>query len=377
MIKHAHGTHVLVTGGAGFIGSHLTDRLLADGYTVRILDNLTPQVHGERQHRPDYLAGEAELMIGDVRDRDAVRAALDGVDAVVHLAAAVGVGQSMYEVADYTSTNSLGTAVLMEALIERPVTRLVVASSMSIYGEGRYRTREGRVHDGVERTAEQLRHGAWEPVDDRGTPLQPVPTPEIKGPSLASNYALTKYDQERMCLITGRAYGISTLALRLFNVYGPRQALSNPYTGVLAIFLSRLKNGKPPLIYEDGRQQRDFVSVHDVARAFHLAVAQPDVADAALNIGSGHRYRILDIAAAVAAAVGCEGLSPEITGQYRAGDIRHCFADTSAARERLGFQAEVSLRDGLEELAMWLDTQDARDQVDFARRELETRGLTA
>lgn len=377
MIKHAPGRHVLITGGAGFVGSHLTDQLVADGYRVRILDNLTPQVHGSQQKRPEYLNADAELIVGDVRDPETVRNALEGIHAVVHLAAMVGVGQSMYEITEYTSVNCLGTAVLLQELTERPVERLLVASSMSIYGEGRYRTEDGATEDHVQRSAEQLRQGEWEPRDEHGSELQPVQTPEGKPPSLASIYALTKYDQERMCLITGRAYGIPTVALRLFNIYGPRQALSNPYTGVLANFLARLQNNNPPLIYEDGLQQRDFVSVHDVAFAFHLALVHSHVADVAINIGGGRQYRILDIAETVAQAVGKPEVSPRITGQYRTGDVRHCYSDITAASELLGYQPRVTLENGLAELAQWLQGQVAIDHAERAQHELQARGLTA
>ena len=257
---------ILITGGAGFIGSHLADELLRSGCRVRALDNLTPQVH-ETGERPEYLDDDVELIVGDVRDGDCVRRALRGVDAVVHLAARVGVGQSMYDIADYTSVNASGTATLLQALVDDPVDQLVVASSMSVYGEGLYTDSEGRVVDDVERSREQLERAEWDPVDRRGAPLSPLPTPEAKTPRLSSIYALGKYDQERMCLLYGAAYHVPVTALRFFNVYGPRQALSNPYTGVLAIFAGRLLNERPPLIYEDGRQRRDFVSVYDVARS--------------------------------------------------------------------------------------------------------------
>ncbi|HKI90847.1 MAG TPA: NAD-dependent epimerase/dehydratase family protein, partial [Gaiellaceae bacterium] len=282
---------ILITGGAGFIGSHLADRLLADGHRVRALDNLTPQVHGTGGP-PPYLSSDAELVVGDVRDPDAVRRALDGVDSVVHLAARVGVGQSMYEVAAYTAENSAGTAVLLEALVERPVRKLVVASSMSIYGEGLYRSEDGCVLEAAERTREQLERDEWEPLGPGGERLEPVPTPETKRPSLASVYALTKYDQERLCLVVGGAYTLPAVALRLFNVYGTRQSLSNPYTGVLAIFASRLLNGNAPMVFEDGLQRRDFVSVHDVARAFAFALAQDGADGTAVNIGSGRSVTV-------------------------------------------------------------------------------------
>jgi dTDP-L-rhamnose 4-epimerase len=257
------GSHILITGGAGFIGSHLADALLARGHRVRALDNLAPQVHGDGATAPDYLDSEVELVVGDVRDAPTVRRALQGVDAVVHLAAAVGVGQSMYQIAHYTAVNNGGTAVLLEALSRAPVERLVVASSMSLYGEGLYRTADGEARVAPERPLEQLRLGDWDVRGENGESLLPVPTPETKPPSLASVYALSKYDQERLCLLVGTVYGIPTTALRFFNVYGTRQALSNPYTGVLAIFASRLLNGRRPMVFEDGRQRRDFVSVRD------------------------------------------------------------------------------------------------------------------
>src|SRR3954468_9725455 len=255
---------VLITGGAGFIGSHVTDLLLDHGYTVRLLDKLAPQVHGPSGERPDYLAGDAELVVGDIREREVVARCLHDVEAVIHLAASVGVGQSMYDMVSYVDVNETGTAVLLEALAKQPVQRLVVASSMSIYGEGLARDAAGRSIAPEERPLDQLRRGAWELEDASGAPLTPLPTPEAKQPSLSSVYALNKYAQERLCLIAGKAYNIPVVALRFFNVFGPRQALSNPYTGVLAIFAARFLNRRPPLIFEDGRQQRDFVHVLDV-----------------------------------------------------------------------------------------------------------------
>ena len=366
---------ILITGGAGFIGSHLADELLGRGYRVRALDNLSPQVHGPSRRRPDYLASDVELIVGDVRDAETVRRALAGVDAVYHLAAAVGVGQSMYEIANYTSLNNLGTAVLLEALTRQPVERLVVASSMSIYGEGLYRDSDGRSSAGVERSVEQLRNHEWEVRDNRHQLLTPVPTPESKQPSLASIYALSKYDQERMCLIVGRAYNIPTVALRFFNVFGIRQALSNPYTGVLAIFASRLLNGRPPVIFEDGLQQRDFVSVYDIAQACRLALEVPDAAGRVLNVGGGVPLTVLQVAQKMAVALGRERIEPEISGKYRVGDIRHCFADIRLARRLLGYEPRVTFEAGVAELAQWLEGQEAHDHVEQAKAELDTRGL--
>jgi dTDP-L-rhamnose 4-epimerase len=367
---------VLITGGAGFIGSHLADELLAHGYQVRVLDSLDPQVHGEDRRRPDYLAKDVELVVGDVNDRDKVDEALKGVDAVYHFAAAVGVGQSMYEVAHYTRVNNLGTAVVLEALTKNPVERLIVASSMSLYGEGLYRGHSGGPRMVGERTLEQLKSGQWEFLAEDGSVLQPMPTPETKQPALASVYALSKYDQERLCLMIGRAYNIPTVALRFFNAYGPRQALSNPYTGVLAIFASRLMNDNPPAIFEDGLQQRDFVSVYDIARACRLALETPDAAGETFNIGSGQPRTVREIAAKLAKVVGKENVQPEILGKYRVGDIRHCYADIGKAQRILGYAPQVQLEDGLVELSSWLASQPAVDRVAQASAELNARGLT-
>lgn len=365
---------ILITGGAGFIGSHLADELLDKGYRVRVLDSLSSQVHGPSQSRPDYLSPDVELIVDDIRNEQAVRKALRGVDAVVHFVAIVGVGQSMYELARYTSVNNYGTAVLLEALIEQPVAKLLVASSMSIYGEGLYQAPDGTTYSSVERTLDQLRRNEWELRSPSGDVLKPVPTPEWKTPSLESLYALSKYDQERMCLMIGRAYGIPTVAMRFFNAFGPNQALSNPYTGVLAIFASRLLNNKAPLIFEDGQQLRDFVSVHDVARACRLALESPGAAGHVFNVGSGRQYTVSEVARQIARVLG-KRIEPEIAGKYRVGDIRHCFPDISLAREILGFQPEVSLEDGLVDLAAWLDGQIAHDRFAEMRDELASRGL--
>ena len=369
--------HVLITGGAGFIGSHLARELLTrGGYKVRVLDNLSPQVHGCDPKRPDYLPDDVELIVGDVRSPEAVAKALIGVDAVYHFAATVGVGQSMYEIRRYTEVNNLGTATLLEALIEKPVERLVVASSMSIYGEGLYQAPDGTTVPGTERPLAQLKAGDWELHGADGDILAPVATPETKTPSLASVYALSKYDQERLCLMIGRAYHIPTVALRFFNVFGTCQALSNPYTGVLAIFASRYLNNRPPLMFEDGQQQRDFVAVQDVAQACRLALETPEAAGQVFNVGSGQSYTVAEIAGRMARTLGCEHIAPEITGRYRAGDIRHCFADISLAREVLGYAPRVSLESGLLEIAQWLEGQVAHDHAAEAGQELAQRGLT-
>lgn len=365
---------ILITGGAGFIGRHLAQALLEQGHRVRVLDALIEQVHPSRA-RPEELHRDVELIVGDVRDEGAVLKSLSGVDKVVHLAAEVGVGQSMYAVDRYTSVNDHGTAVLFQQLIDRPVQRVVTASSMSIYGEGLYRDVDGRLHEEVVRGPRNA-DGSWDPQDEQGRPLRPEPTPETKRPALASVYAIGKYVQERLTLTLGPPYGMETAALRLWNVYGPGQALSNPYTGVLAIFASRLLNGQPPMIFEDGEQRRDFVHVSDVAQAFMLALESPAAVGQTFNIGSGEDRTVTDVAHCLARSMGRE-TAPEITGQMRLGDIRHCIPDLSRARDELGYRPRQDFTEGLAELAEWVARQEAEDRVGEARRELEMRGLVA
>jgi dTDP-L-rhamnose 4-epimerase len=367
---------VLITGGAGFIGRFVADELLARGNEVRVLDSLIEQVHGATDGS-QMLNKEAELIRADVRDKDAVLKALDGVDSVIHLAAEVGVGQSMYEVERYTSTNDVGTAVLFEALIDKPVRRVVTASSMSIYGEGLYRDADGELVENAERKTLKDGQKNWEPTDAQGRPLSPVATPEWKRPNLASIYALNKYVQERTTHIMSEPYGIEGVCLRLFNVYGPGQALSNPYTGVLAIFASRFLNGQSPLIFEDGEQRRDFVHVSDVARAFADALVLSQAVGGTFNIGSGNHRSVKEVAEELAKAMGKNDLTAEVVGKARIGDIRHCFCDTSLAAEKLDFRAKQDFQEGLAELAEWVALQTADDRVEQMRSELEKRGLVA
>lgn len=362
----------LITGGAGFIGRQLSRELIAAGAKVRILDSLVEQVHGPDAGPPADLPAGAEFIRGDVRDPEAVRGAIRGMDGIFHLAAEVGVGQSMYEIDRYTSVNDLGTANLFQQLIEHPVKRVVVASSMSVYGEGLYITGNGEKICDARRPAR-----GWDPVDARGEALTPVPTPETKQPDLASVYALNKFVQERMSLIVAQAYRMEVCALRLFNVYGPGQALSNPYTGVLAIFASRLANGQRPMVFEDGEQRRDFVHVEDVARAFRLAMDRPEANGQVINIGSGRSVTVTETAERLARAMGKNDVAPLITGEARRGDIRHCFADISKARELLGFEPRRSFDDSLGALAEWVAEQQAVDRVDAAAAELRARGLVA
>ncbi len=368
---------ILVTGGAGFVGSHLVDALIHAGHRVRVFDNLSPQVH--LHGMPDYLARDIEFVQGDMRDLDAVRRSLDGVDVIFHKAAAVGVGQSMYEIANYMGANTQGTANLLQAMLDtrRDFDKLVVASSMSIYGEGKYRCAEHGDVAPPPRPLHQLRQKEWETLCPAcGKSLSPIPTDETKPLQCTSIYALSKKDQEEMCLLYGRTYDVPVVALRYFNIYGTRQALSNPYTGVAAIFASRLLNKRPPMIFEDGQQQRDVVSVHDIVRANLLAMARAEANGLAINIGSGAPISISQVGEELAAALGIN-VDAEITGKYRAGDIRHCFADISLAQRVLGYQPNHQFKDGIGELVAWLRSQAATDKVSDATQQLTAYGLTA
>jgi dTDP-L-rhamnose 4-epimerase len=372
---------ILVTGGAGFIGSHLVDALVELGHHVCVLDSLDPQVHGE-SGEPTAIArhirsGQVEFVRGDVRDADTVRETLRGVDMVSHQAAAVGVGQSMYRIADYVRANCEGTGVLLQEIIDRdrPVERLVVASSMSIYGEGQYRCDEHGTMYPTLRAIAQLQEGDWEmrcPVCF--AVLAPEATAETKPLQPTSVYAVSKRDQEELCLSVGGAYDIPTVALRYFNVYGPRQSLNNPYTGVAAIFTSRLLNERPPIVFEDGSQSRDFVHVSDIVQA-NLRALEPGRGDGqAINVCTGRSLGLRELISALRHKLG--GPAPEYVDRFRKGDIRHCFGDPTKARELLGFDALVRFEDGIDDLVAWAEGQDAIDMVDVATRELEAAGLT-
>jgi len=368
---------VLITGGAGFVGSHVADALLRQGAHVRIFDNLTPQVHHDGW--PDYLATDLELMRGDMRDPDAVGRAVAGMEVVFHFAAAVGVGQSMYEISHYMGSNTQGTANLLQALLgtRLKVEKLIVASSMSIYGEGKYGCSQCGEVAPPPRSTGQLKAKQWEmlcPVC--GNVLKPIATDESKPVQCTSIYALSKKDQEEMALLFGRTYGVPVVALRYFNIYGTRQALSNPYTGVAAIFASRLLNRRAPMVFEDARQMRDFVSVHDVVQANLLAMRRSEGDGMALNIGSGHPISIGDVAQQLTRCLGV-AIPAEITGKYRAGDIRHCFADISSARRVLGYKPRYRFADGIVELVDWLRSQTAVDRAAQMVHELTSYGLTA
>lgn len=368
---------ILITGGAGFVGSHLADGLLRAGHTVRIVDDLTPQVHPSGP--PDYLSKDVELIRGDVRDPNRLKEVLAGIDVIYHFAATVGVGQSMYEIGRYMSVNTQGTAELLQAILDSKASpeKIVVASSMSIYGEGRYACSVCGKHSAPPvRSIAQLKAGRWDLICECGGVLKPLPTEEAKPSEINSIYALSKRDQEDMCLIFGRTYDVPVTALRFFNIYGTRQALSNPYTGVAAIFASRLLNGESPLVFEDGEQMRDFVSVHDIVRANMLAIENAKSDGEVINIGCGKAISIRRVAQLLSESLGID-IQPVITHKYRAGDIRHCYADLTKARELLGYEPRVTHEEGFRELAQWLSSQKAEDKAETMLRELSAYGLTA
>ena len=368
---------ILIIGGAGFVGSHTADALLAKGYSVQVFDNLTKQVHATGF--PGYLSPHVEFIEGDVRDLDALAKVVKGADAIYHLAAAVGVGQSMYEIASYSENNIQGTANLLQAILNtrsRPE-KLIVASSMSIYGEGRYLCATCGAAAPHPRTIDQLKQRIWElrcPVCEKT--MSPTATDEDKPLHCTSLYALSKKMQEEMTLLFGRTYNIPAVALRYFNIYGPRQALSNPYTGVAAIFASRLMNGNAPVIFEDGLQTRDFTSVHDIVQANLLALHSSGADWSAVNVGTGNPVSIREIANQIASMLGLD-IEPRVSGTYRAGDIRHCYADISRIKRDLGYAPKVTLQQGISELVDWLASQRASDHTEEALQQLTVRGLVA
>ena len=369
--------HVLVTGGAGFVGSHIVDELIDHGYRVTVIDNLDEQVH---DNKPPYLNDEAEYVWGDIRNRELMAELLETVDAVSHQASKVGVGQSMYEIEEYVDINITGTARMLDILINEDISleRFVIASSMSAYGEGEYYCEEcDEKRYPPLRDPEQFEQKEWElSCQECGSILSPVPSKESKPLNSDSIYAITKKNQEEMCLSVGRAYSLPVVALRYFNIYGSRQALDNPYTGVCAIFSSRIKNDRPPLIFEDGNQTRDFIHVSDIARANRLALEKSDAVGKAINIGTGEPTSIKELAQELIRQYGKEDdLSIKVTNEFRSGDIRHCYADTSVAMDTLSFETEVSLEEGFEELVSWGIKNDADDKTDEAYAEMEEKGL--
>jgi len=369
---------VLITGGCGFIGSFVTDSMIEKGWRVIVLDNLDPQVHP--MGLPGYFNPKAELIEADIRDSEAVRHAVSEVDAVIHCAGAVGVGQSMYQVEKYIDVNVTGTAVLLQALIDRKekIGKMVVYTSMTGYGEGLYRrTSDGiLIRPGI-RSPESVKKHGWEPIcPETGHTLESVPIPEDAALEARNVYALSKRYQEQLSLELGAAYDFPVTCLRLFNVYGPRQSLNNPYTGVLSIFLGVLLAGKAPHVYEDGLQSRDFVSVHDVVRATLLALEKSESNGRIINIGTGTARKIGEIADTMARLTGNTELRPEITGQFRLGDIRHCTADGTRARRFLGFEPIVDWEESLAEIIEWSRSEKLVEQDrEKAHEELRRRGL--
>ncbi|MGH7685198.1 MAG: NAD-dependent epimerase/dehydratase family protein [Candidatus Dormibacteria bacterium] len=365
----------LVTGGCGFVGSHLVDALLAAGHTVRVLDNVDPQAHEggvARFRNPD-----AEMHRADLRDRQAVRSALEGVDTVFHQGAMVGNGQSMYEIERYIDVNAVGTAVLMEEVVSRRdrIRRVVAASSMVVYGDGAYRCAEHGMVKPPPRTDEDLAARRWEPRCPTCTEfVSPMPTDEEKPLDTTSPYAIGKLASETIVLVTGRSFGVETVALRYLNIYGRRQALSNPYTGVAAIFATQLRSGRRPTVYEDGGQRRDLIHVSDVVAANLLAMEAPAAAGRALNVGTGVTLTIAGLARTLADALGVD-TEPDITNRYRAGDVRHCYASTERAKALLGFSAAANRESALRDLAEWVTDEKPVDRTETATAELTALGL--
>lgn len=372
------GEKILITGGAGFIGSHLADALLAAGHQVTVLDVLHPQVHGVAQAVPAYLHERVQFIRGDLRDRELLETALAGQTAVFHFAAYTGVGQSMYQISEYLDVNVGGTAVLMERLSQQnhSVRRLVLASSRAVYGEGAYHCQACATVHPPPRSLAQLRDGRWEvSCPYCGREVQPIPTPESTPPDPHSIYAISKHNQEQICLLIGETYDIPVVVLRYFNVYGPRQSLSNPYTGVISTFITRTMNGRAIQVYEDGRESRDFVHVQDVVNACLLALERSTAVGKIINVGSGEPLTLLQIAQIISQKL--EGPEPLITGQYRAGDIRHCTADLTHANRMLGYIPRITFTHGVEDLLALLQNQRWEDHSHIAEQELVKRGLAA
>lgn len=376
---------ILVTGGAGFVGSFLVEELHKQGHEVRIFDNYEPQVHsGAPSNLRNLMTPSGsfvkgiEMVWGDVRHAPQLEAALKGVDAIIHFAAQVGVGQSMYEIVKYVDHNTAGTAVLLELLSSRrfPIKKLIVASSMSIYGEGAFDCAKcGEVYPML-RALPQMQANDWEVRCPRcNQTAKPKPTGETKPLLPTSIYAVTKRDQEEMCLSVGRAYDIPTVALRFFNIYGPRQSLNNPYTGVAAIFSSRLLNKRAPVVFEDGNQTRDFVHVTDIVQANLLSLAKDEANFEVFNVGTGRPTSVGQMGVLLAKKMGVD-IQPQYENKFREGDIRHCYADISRIQSKLGYSPRVKLEDGIEELISWVREQKAEDKFEQANAELKARGLT-
>ncbi len=369
--------NVLVTGGAGFIGSFLVDDLIQKGHKVVSIDSLEEQVH--KGQKPSYLNPRCDYHWAKCSDRDLLRRVLPTIDVVVHLAAIVGVGQSMYEIARYTEGNTLATAVLLEemAQFKGSLKKIIVASSMSVYGEGCYALSSGKVCYPELRSESQLKRRLWDPIDPvTSEVLKPLPTSEDKPLRPASIYAIGKRDQEEMCMVFGKTYGVPCTALRFFNIYGSRQALSNPYTGVAAIFSSRLLLHQAPLVFEDGNQMRDFIHISDVLQALMLVLSKDSADFEVFNIGSGAPISINAIAETLSKKITKGNIKPIITNQYRAGDIRHCYSDISKAKKILNFNPNYRFEDGADELVGWVKSQVMpQDNFSDALRHAQDKGI--
>lgn len=364
--------HILVTGGAGFIGSHIVDALIDDGHDVTVIDSLEKQVHATTL--PDYLNKKAAYFWGNVGDLSILDKVLPCIDAVCHQAALVGVGQSMYEISRYCDYTVQQTAVLVEKISGYSnIKRLVIASSMAVYGEGKYQDVEGRII----RPYDRLRYtapGSFNLIDENGRQLIPIPISEDDALHPYSIYGLTKLTQEKLALIAGKAYDIPTIALRYFGVYGRRQSLINPYAGLMAMFAGRLMKGFSPLIFEDGMQIRDFIHVKDVAKANVIALTGQDIPAGAYNLTTGKPITVLDVAAALCALINPH-ITPELTRQYRKGDIRHCYGDVSGIAKHLDFKAEISLEEGLQDLVEWVIVQKDFNNMELMETELLDKNL--
>ncbi|MHA1291896.1 MAG: SDR family NAD(P)-dependent oxidoreductase [Promethearchaeota archaeon] len=373
------GKKILIIGGAGFIGSHLVDELLVKGYEVTVYDNLDHQVHGKIQKPPEYLSKDIEFIKADIRNRENLLSALEDIDIIYHLAAKVGIGQSMYQIDSYIDVNTHGTAILLDILVNERnnVKKLVIASSNSTYGEGRYFCANcGKINPKI-RSLAQFEARDWDlNCHICGEKVKPIPTDEEKPQDCKSIYALSKLDQEKMCLLIGETYGINTTALRFFNVYGSRQALSNPYTGVCAIFSTSLLCGNSPLIYEDGNQSRDFVHVKDICQALILSIEKPQSKNEIFNVGTGKPTTIKEVAIILGKFINPD-IVPQITNQYRPGDVRHCFADISRISSKLGYKPKYSFEKGMGELIEWVKSQQGKvnDKISLANQELKQKGL--
>jgi len=371
---------ILVTGGAGFIGSHLVDELISNyGHQVTILDILDEQVHGKSGNPPRYLNPEAIFLRGSVADYQFLEEQMKDHEVIVHLAAKVGVGQSMYEIKKYIHHNSLGTANMLNILVnkEHDVKKLIIASSNTVYGEGKANCADcGDVYPNL-RSEDQLKQQDWEVNCPKcGKKVTPIATDEFTPFDSSSIYALSKQSQEEMAHLIGKTYGINTTILRFFLVYGQRQALSNPYTGVCAIFSARLFNGKRPIVFEDGLQSRDFVNVKDICQGLVLALENSSAKGENFNLGSGSPITIKEVAEILSEKINPD-LTPIYRGEYRKGDIRHCVADISKIRRMLGYEPKIEFKDGIDELIKWIAPRnsDIQDKSREANDQLRSRGL--